>query len=375
MLVDSKIHRFTTPRDSYANQSRGRTMLAVDAGIATPFSRVVIINLRTRIDRLGAIQQELTEKQWPFGQPEVFEAILGDRMPVPSSFTQGAGAFGCRQSHLSVLQKAISDGISDVLILEDDVVLCHDFVRRVKAFLCNVPSDWEGLMFGGQHHSEPIQVKPGVVRCTNCHRTHAYACRGTYMRELFLRWLDCGVHIDWVMKDWQHQFRVYAPERFLIGQRHDQSNINGRTNPTNFWNPPEPSGSTMPVVWLDAPRHVVAELRNHGLHTGFQRDPVTDIDVGLRDLMSKERSQDEVIVELGKWIDMIQWECSNENETGRSRLICSVWHPKITADMVRQATGGFVYGISAQSVDSALAKLSLHTDASQAATSIAEMAI
>ena len=82
-------------------------MLAVDAGIATPFSRVVIINLRTRIDRLEAIQQELTEKQWPFGQPEVFEAILGDRMPVPSSFTQGAGAFGCRQSHLSVLQKAI----------------------------------------------------------------------------------------------------------------------------------------------------------------------------------------------------------------------------------------------------------------------------
>jgi len=247
--------------------------------------------------------------------------------------------------------------------LEDDAMLNPGFAEEVARFLANVPEDWEGLMLGGQHLTPPQAVKPGVVRVKNTHRTHAYACRGRYMRALFERWLNCNVHIDWAMQDWQHQYVVYAPERFLIGQRRSKSDINGRLNATNFWNPPT-AGGEMPVIWLSAPGDIVRQLRQHGWHTGYRRDPSSDIDVGLHSLMRKETKPDAIIEGLRKWIGELQWECSNEIDGGQ-RLICTVWHPQITADMVRQATRGPVWAIEATTVEDAMRQLPAEAQSAQ----------
>jgi len=327
------------------------------------FDRVSVINLRHRPDRLAVFRQELEQKGWPFVEPEVFEAVWGDRLPVPKDFTQGGGAFGCRQSHVAVLQRALTDGVRSLLVLEDDAMLNPGFAEEVARFLAAVPDDWEGLMLGGQHHTTPEPVKPGVVRVKYAQRTHAYACRGRYMRALFERWLNCNVHIDWAMQDWQHQYVVYAPERFLIGQRRSKSDINGRLNATNFWNPPA-AGGEMPVIWLSAPGDVVRQLRQHGWHTGYRRDPSTDIDLGLHTLIQKETKPDAIIEGLRKWIGELQWECSNEMDGGQ-RLICTVWHPQITADMVRQATRGPVWEVSAVTVEDALAQLPADAQSAQ----------
>ena len=52
-------------------------------------------------------------------------------------------------------------------------------------------------MLGGQHISGgPSVVKPGVVKCLNCQRTHAYALRGKWLRDLYSNWQTWHTHID-----------------------------------------------------------------------------------------------------------------------------------------------------------------------------------
>jgi len=112
------------------------------------FERVYVINLRRRPDRLRAFFKRLEQYGWPFKEPIVYPAIEGDKVGVPPEFTQGGGAYGCRMSHLRILQDCLMEDVSSVMILEDDADLCEGFPEKVAAFLAKVPSDWEGIMLG-----------------------------------------------------------------------------------------------------------------------------------------------------------------------------------------------------------------------------------
>jgi GR25 family glycosyltransferase involved in LPS biosynthesis len=85
--------------------------------ISQTFDRVVLINLARRSDRLATFRAELERVKWPFKEPQIFEAIDGGsgRVPCPAFFKQGGGAWGCRQSHISVLERAIQDGVRHLL--------------------------------------------------------------------------------------------------------------------------------------------------------------------------------------------------------------------------------------------------------------------
>lgn len=206
--------------------------------IEKTFDRVVLINLKKRPDRLDRAIQ-MFSNNWPFAQPLIFEAIDGYKVPTPEGWTKGRGAWGCLQSHRQVLEAAILDNVNSILVLEDDAVLVDDFESKVKKFLRAVPSDWEGLMLGGQHFVVPTQVKDGVLRCANCQRTHAYAVRGRLLKDLYSRWhaRETWGHCDHVLGPFTANYKTYAPRHFLIGQNSGKSNINGKTNPVKFWNP------------------------------------------------------------------------------------------------------------------------------------------
>ena len=312
------------------------------------FDRVVLINLKRRPDRLAAFRRLQAEKGWRLPEPEIFEAIDGNRVGVPPYYGQGGGAWGCLRSHVTILERAVMDDVGSVLVLEDDLVWHSDAWDRLNAFLAAVPSDWDQLMLGGQHMGKPGEaVSPGVVRCLNCQRTHAYAIRGPALHDLLKLWYPCRTHIDHIMGPWQRGWRVYAPDPFVFGQGPGKSDISGANNPAKFW--VAPSGES-PVVHLTAPPDVARALRGRGLHMGHRRDR-DDRDVGLSEAVGLEGAAR--IARIRQWVIDLQWEAASMEGSP----LVTVWHPGITRDQVREAFTGEVLAVAGDTVEACLSQL------------------
>jgi GR25 family glycosyltransferase involved in LPS biosynthesis len=236
-----------------------------NAHIRDTFDRVVVINLAKRSERLARFSRLF--EGWPFKPPQRFEAVDGMQLKLPACKNRGPGAWGCMLSHQTVLASAIADKVSSLFILEDDARPVPDFAARATEFLAKAPSDWDCLMFGGEHLMPPLAVSPGIVRCAGANRTHAYALRGSIMPILFAFWKHYKAeHCDIVLACLMRYFKVYAPNPFLIGQDAGHSDISGHEERLRFLSPgqiqaiarsdshyaigslPDQSGATQPTA-------------------------------------------------------------------------------------------------------------------------------
>lgn len=287
------------------------------------FDRVVVISLQRRRDRMRRFVARVAACEWKFQEPQHFRAVDGNAVPSPRGWRSGGGAFGCQQSHLRVLHDAIMDGVDRLLVFEDDAEFRDDFPADAEKFVESVPSDWECLMLGGQHMAPPIAVSEGVVRCKNTQRTHCYAVTQEGMKTLAKLWAESVNHIDWDMGPCLGQRgRTYAPSPFLVGQASSRSDINGRRNPTQFWNAPRES---IPLVWLQAPREVAEQMREYGCHYGADLDKDGN-DSGLNVAFP---SPGKYVGGIKKFLSHITWECESFVEKPG---IATIWHPNATDD-------------------------------------------
>ncbi len=142
------------------------------------FPDKVCINLDRRPERWEQAEAQFALHQ--INPVRRFPALDGWTLDVPPGWDGSPGAYGCLQSHLSVVREARRSGLSQILIFEDDVVFDSDFNERFSRYVSQLPSDWDMLLFGGLHvYVRPRKISENISRITSSYSTFAYALKQT----------------------------------------------------------------------------------------------------------------------------------------------------------------------------------------------------
>jgi glycosyl transferase family 25 len=144
----------------------------------------VCINLDRRPEKWKRMASRFSELNlWPV---ERFAAVDGSKTSIPVNWQESPGAYGCLQSHLSVVRKARAEGRENVLIIEDDVLLDERFHEKFRERVRNLPGNWDMLFFGCLHHDPPVVVASGIGRLRGSFSTFMYVIRNT-VYDAFIR--------------------------------------------------------------------------------------------------------------------------------------------------------------------------------------------
>lgn len=195
----------------------------------------VVISLPEREDRRQQFLAQLPQP-WPFPPPRFAPGV---REIAPAWYQSSSGAWGCRTAHLNVLRDAWNRGVNTLLVMEDDAIFCDNFPAAWKQIEREFPLHTDMVMLGGEHALEPTPFYDKLVRCNNTRRTHAYIVKLKAIPFLIGTWSTARRHIDHSSVEFQSIANVYAPRRFLVGQRNGWSDISRKENPdTRFWEEP-----------------------------------------------------------------------------------------------------------------------------------------
>lgn len=121
------------------------------------FERAYVINLPERADRRRLMVRELEKAGMPLtpGKVEIFPAIR----PASAGDFPSLGARGCFLSHQAILKQALADGLTNVLIMEDDLTISEQFKSNHEAIITQLrQSEWGFVYFG--HREEVAEQSP-----------------------------------------------------------------------------------------------------------------------------------------------------------------------------------------------------------------------
>lgn len=108
------------------------------------FDKIYLINLDRRTDRIEECDEILGKVNVTY---ERFSAIDGSTLVPNPKYKLTPNELGCLSSHLAILKEAKSLNLDSVLVLEDDVELCSDFIDKIDDYMNQLPDDWQWLYF------------------------------------------------------------------------------------------------------------------------------------------------------------------------------------------------------------------------------------
>jgi len=147
------------------------------------FTKIFVINLPERTDRLLEVAEELYKWQIPY---ELVNAVKHEK-----------GAEGLRITVENIFREAIAKNWESVLIFEDDAVFvdsCGNPNDTMNEVVKQLPSTWDLLYLGAQCTTGfKFRVSPNLLLLENAYATHAWAISLHGMKEILAAGLEAPI--------------------------------------------------------------------------------------------------------------------------------------------------------------------------------------
>lgn len=144
--------------------------------------------------------------------------------------------------HAWIIQDMHKHGYSSVLVLEDDAVLCPDFVQRYNAYMAQMPSDWDiGWVGSCFNLREPQRPNTNVYKTNRGSRcTHAFCLSKAFAQKMIEEIKNINQPSDryynYIVKQFDLNNYWFQPPLALQSLEFSSS-LN--SNPNHKWNPQE----------------------------------------------------------------------------------------------------------------------------------------
>ena len=194
------------------------------------FDKTVCINLDRRFDRWSECVAEFDKNK--LVGIERFKAVDGKSLvELPKGFLT-TSRLALVLTNMLILDKAIEEDYSSILILEDDVEFTNQ-VTNMKSFFDSLPEDWDMLYFGGNHNTHvgsepPTIINDKVCKLHNTFSTHCVAINKKAFKEILERLKKCDNALDVIYAELQKKLNVYSFYPMISTQRVSFSDIENK---------------------------------------------------------------------------------------------------------------------------------------------------
>lgn len=199
------------------------------------FDKIYCINIDRRIDRWESCIKEFEKHDLVV---ERFSAVDGNTNNYSLGYpydNELAGAI----SHLNVIKKAKELKLNKVLILEDDVVFIDNLEELFSFFVEQLPENWDGINFGGNHIGGLIDISVNLGKMRRSYALHAYGINSKSYEKIieYLEYrinnvitngknvIKTSVAADYFMADLHGILNFYCFVPHIAWQKEDFSDI------------------------------------------------------------------------------------------------------------------------------------------------------
>jgi len=127
------------------------------------FDKIYVINLKQEVEKKIIIEKKLKELNIEY---TIFEAVDGQKLKNVKLLNYGTlGAVGCRLSHMKILEDAVKNNYTSILVFEDDVIFRKDFNKHLEEQYSTIKNNnvnWKLLYLGCSYHGLPKNIKNSI---------------------------------------------------------------------------------------------------------------------------------------------------------------------------------------------------------------------
>lgn len=134
------------------------------------------------------LNQEELSKKFPF----LFSDKNGKKLSVAE--------ISLVMKHYYAFQDTVSNNYDNVVVFEDDIILCEDFGKKIDSYINQLPDDYDILWIGTCCNLHSPQLNPNLNVYLNRHGsrcTHAYVISSQGCKKLLDFFHNIYQPIDW----------------------------------------------------------------------------------------------------------------------------------------------------------------------------------